>query len=186
MNTKTRFLTLMAMFAAISVLLVYFIRIPMFLPFLEYDPADIPIFIMAFAFGPAAGLILTTVVALIQGLTVSASSGIIGIVMHIFATGSFVLIAGNIYKHNRTLKGAIIALLCGILVMMATMVLWNLLITPLYLGVSTQQVLGLLLPAIVPFNLIKAGINSALTFVLYKAVEKLIKKIADSRTKQAI
>ena len=48
---------------------------------MEYDPADIPILIGAFAFGPAAGLALTAVTALIQGVTVSAGSGIYGIIM---------------------------------------------------------------------------------------------------------
>ena len=62
--------------------------------FLEYDPADIPILICAFAYGPLAGLLLTVVVCFIQGFTVSAQSGIIGIVMHIFATGCCVLVTG--------------------------------------------------------------------------------------------
>ena len=71
--------------AALSVILVAMIHIPVFLPFLEYDPADIPIFITTFAFGPLVGFILTVIVAVLQGITVSASAGIIGIMMHIFA-----------------------------------------------------------------------------------------------------
>ena len=66
--------------------------------FLEYDPADIPILIGTFAYGPIAGFILTIVVSLIQGSTVSAGSGVIGIVMHIVATGSCTLICGTIYQ----------------------------------------------------------------------------------------
>lgn len=79
----------MAMLVAISVILVSIIHFPIFpaVAFLEYDPADIPIFIGTFAFGPIAGLMITVVVSLVQGLTVSAGSGAYGIIMHIIATG---------------------------------------------------------------------------------------------------
>jgi riboflavin transporter FmnP len=65
----------MGMLVAISVILVYFIHFPIFpaAPFLEYDPADIPIFIGTFAFGPLAGFTLTVVTSVIQGPTVSAA-----------------------------------------------------------------------------------------------------------------
>ncbi|MEG2625289.1 MAG: ECF transporter S component [Christensenella sp.] len=169
----TRNITGIAVMAALSIVLVALIHIPMFLPFLEYDPADIPIFITTFAFGPGIGLILTVIVSVLQGVTVSSAAGIIGIIMHILATGSFVLVAGNIYKHNKTRKGAIIGLACGVAVWTLVMVLWNILITPIFMGVPMEQVLTLILPAILPFNLIKAGLNSVLTFVLYKSVGKL-------------
>ena len=96
----------MAMLGAISIVLVAVIHFPLIpaAAFLEYDPADIPILICAFAYGPLAGLLLTVVVCFIQGFTVSAQSGIIGIVMHIFATGCCVLVTGNIYKRNKTRK----------------------------------------------------------------------------------
>lgn len=177
LNKKTRFttrsITSIAVMAALSVVLVYLVRIPMFLPFLEYDPADIPIFITTFAFGPGVGLILTAIVSVLQGVTVSASSGIIGILMHILSTGAFVLVAGSLYKRNKTRRTAVFALICGTAVMSAVMVVWNIIVTPIFMGVSTDQVLALILPAILPFNLIKAGLNSAITFALYKSVGKI-------------
>ena len=53
----TKKLTTMAMLAALSIVLVTFIHFPLFpaAAFLEYDPADIPIFIGTFLFGPLAG-----------------------------------------------------------------------------------------------------------------------------------
>lgn len=175
MNEKTRTITTLAMFAAISVLLVALIRFPIFLDFLEYDPADIPIFIVTFAYGPWAGLILTVVVSVLQGLTVSAQSGVIGIIMHILATGSFVLVAGYLYRGHKTRSRAAVALLVGLLTMTAVMVLWNIIFTPLYTGFPREQVIGLILPAILPFNLIKGGINASVTFVLYKYVSRFIR-----------
>ena len=89
-SEATRKLTTMAMLTAISIVLVAFVHFPLLpaAPWMEYDPADIPIFIGTFMFGPAAGLGLTAVVAIIQGTTVSAGSGWIGIVMHFLATGT--------------------------------------------------------------------------------------------------
>ena len=51
MQTKVRKLATMAMLVAISIVLVYLIHFPIFpgAAFLEYDPADIPILIGAFA-----------------------------------------------------------------------------------------------------------------------------------------
>lgn len=156
---NVRKLTALGMLGAISLILVATVHFPIIpaAPFLEYDPADVPILIGTFAFGPVAGFLLTVVVSIIQGMTVSAASGgPIGIIMHIFATGSCALIAGA-------------------LVMTGAMVLMNLVLTPIFLGTSMEEVIPMLLPAIIPFNLIKAGLNCAITFVLYKSISHLLK-----------
>ena len=95
---NTRKLAVMAMLVAISVVLVYVIHFPIFpaAAFLEYDPADIPILIGTFAYGPVAGLLLTVVAAVIQGVTVSAGSGNYCSIMHIISTSTLVLVAGII------------------------------------------------------------------------------------------
>ena len=63
-TAKTTKLVKMAMMAAISCVLVLLVRIPFPpAPFLTYDPADVPIFISTFAFGPGAGLLITIVVS---------------------------------------------------------------------------------------------------------------------------
>lgn len=173
----TKKLTTMAMLAALSIVLVTFIHFPLFpaAAFLEYDPADIPIFIGTFLFGPGAGLGLTFVVAVIQGLTVSAGGQVIGIIMHILATGSFALLAGNLYKRYHTRKGALLALSCGVLSMTAVMALCNLILTPIYMGTPVEVVLSMLVPVIIPFNLIKAGINGIITYFVYKPIQNLVR-----------
>lgn len=172
----TQKLTQMAMLAAMSVVLVYFIHFPIFpaAPFLEYDPADIPLIIGAFLYGPLGGFLLTTVVCVVQGLTVSASSGIIGIFMHLAATGSYVLLAGLIYKRNKTRKTAVLSMLAGITIMTTTMIIWNIILTPIFMGVPTQAVIDMLLPVILPFNLLKAVVNSVLAFLVYKPIARFI------------
>lgn len=176
MKVSTKKMAVMAMLAAVSVLLVL-IHIPFPpAPFLEYDPADIPILIGTFAYGPTAGIIITVVVSIIQGFTLSASSGIIGIVMHILATGSFALVAGLIYQRKKTRKSAILALGLGVITMTVMMALMNLIFTPIFMGTPVETVAGMLLPIIIPFNLMKASINAVATLLLYKAVSRFIKE----------
>ena len=178
MNTSqsTRKIAIMGLMAALSIVLVYFIHFPLFpaASFLEYDPADIPILIGTFLFGPWNGLVLTLVVSVIQGVTVSAQSGFIGIMMHFFATGAYVLVAGSIFKRKKDYKSAIIAVLLGALTMTVTMMLWNIVFTPIFMGIPRSAVMPMIIPIIAPFNLLKAGINGAVTLALYKAVAKVV------------
>ena len=71
MNHKTVRLAKMGMLVAVSIVLVYFVHFPIFpaVAFLEYDPADIPILMGTFAFGPLAGVLLTVVTSVVQGVT---------------------------------------------------------------------------------------------------------------------
>ena len=168
---KTVRLAKMGMLVAISIVLVYFIHFPIFpaVAFLEYDPADISILIGTFAFGPLAGILLTVVTSVIQGVTVSAASGLYGIIMHVISTSVLVLASGLIYKYNKTRKGAVIALLCGVAAMTLVMIGANMIITPLFMGVP-RNIVWSLMPFIAGFNAIKAGINSVVTFLLYKRI----------------
>lgn len=176
-GSNTLRLAKMGMLVAISIVLVYFIHFPIFpaVAFLEYDPADIPVLMGTFAFGPLAGVMLTVVTAVIQGVTVSAASGAYGIIMHVIATGTMVLVAGIIYKRNKTRKGAVIGLVCGVVAWVIVMIGANLIITPLFMGVPRNAVWDLM-PFIAGFNGIKAGVNAVVTFLLYKRISGFLHK----------
>ncbi len=175
-SEKTTKITKMAMLVAISAVLVLLIRFPYPpAPFLVYDPADIPIFIGTFAFGPMAGLALTAIVSFIQAF-ILGGDGLIGFFMHFVATGAFVIVAGYIYKRKKTRKNAAIGLICGTIIMTASMLLWNLLITPIFLGVPREAVIAMLATVILPYNLLKAGINAAVTFLTYKSIARFLHK----------
>ena len=183
-SKKTNTIAKLGVLGAISIVLVALIHISIFpaVSFLEYDPADIPILLGTFALGPWAGLALTVVVSIIQGVTVSAASSWYGIVMHVIATGTYVIVAGLIYQRHKTKKGAIISLICGTVSMALIMIPANLLLTPIYLqmvGVPKEAAFPTvvsLLFWIVLFNVVKAGINSVVTFIVYKRVSPILHK----------
>lgn len=177
MKTDVNKIVRLTMLSAISILLMMLVRFPIIpaAPFLEYEPGDVPALIGAFLFGPGAGLMITSVVCLIQALTVSAGSGWIGAIMHFIATGSMVLVAGFIYRKIHTLKGAITSLILGSLTMTLIMIPLNLYFTTKFLNVPYEAVKAMLIPIVIPFNLIKAVANSVLAFLVYKPVGRVLR-----------
>jgi ECF transporter S component (folate family) len=170
----TRRLTRLSMLAAIAIVLIILnFPIPIFPPYLKYDFADVPILISSFAFGPVAGVMVTLVASAIQAFVVTAD-GIYGFLMHAIATSSLAIVAGLVYHLWHTKKGAITALVLGTITMTAVMMLMNHIVTPIYTGWPTAEVDKLLLPQILPFNLLKAGVNSIITFFVYKVVSRYI------------
>ena len=175
-KNSTRRLTLMAMLAAMAYVAMLITRpLPAVAGFLSYDLKDVVIAIAGFILGPLAAALISVVVSLIEMVTVS-STGLIGLVMNVLASCSFACTAAVIYRRRHNLWGAVVGLITGILFMTAVMLLWNWLITPLYMKVDRSVVVGMLLPVFLPFNLVKGGLNAALAMLLYKPVVTALRK----------
>ena len=174
MNMKSKKLTATAMFCAIAFVTVALGRIPVVL-FLSYDPKDIVIALGGLIWGPLTACLISVVVSLIEMVTIS-DTGVIGFIMNILSTCSFACTASYIYKKKRSLKGAIVGLVLGSIAMICIMLLWNYLITPLYMNATRDEVVNLLLPVFLPFNLIKAGLNAGFTFLLYRPIISALRK----------
>ena len=172
---RTRRLTLMAMFAALSYVVMAVGRIPISsVDFLKYDPKDFILVICGFIMGPIPALLVTTVVSFIEMITVS-STGIIGFFMNVLGSAAFVCPASVIYKRRHSLRGALAGLLVGIVLTTIAMLLWNYFLTPIYMGYPREAIAEMLVPVFLPFNLIKALIVDIVTFVIYKHVSPLLK-----------
>ena len=167
-------LVLLAMLAAMAYIIVSVIRIPVVL-FLKYEPKDVVITIGGFLLGPMASFIVSLVVSLLEMVTIS-ETGPIGCLMNLISTCAFSCTAAALYKRKHTLSGAISGLVIGSAFMVVVMLLWNWLITPLYMGVARSAVEGMLLPVFLPFNALKAGLNSALVMLLYKPMSTGLRK----------
>ena len=168
-------MVLLAMLTAVAFLLVASVRIPVVL-FLNYEPKDVVIAIGGFLLGPMASLVVSLIVSLLEMVTIS-STGPIGAVMNFLSTCSFACTAAVIYKRKHTLGGAVMGLVAGSVVMVGVMLLWNYLITPLYMtGTSRSDIAAMLIPVFLPFNALKAGFNTALTLLLYKPLVGALRK----------
>ncbi len=174
-NVKT--LASLAMLAAIAYVVMYLSKLlPQVMGFLQFDLKDTIICIGGFTFGPLAAAVVSITVALIEMFTVS-DTGIIGFIMNVLATCSFCCTASFIYKKKHTMPGAVIGLAVATVVLTVVMLVWNYLITPLYMvGVTREYVASLLVPVFLPFNLIKGGMNMAAILLLYKPVVGALRK----------
>lgn len=143
--------------------------------FLTFDLKDVIVAICGFIMGPLPALITVVISSLIEMLTIS-STGVIGFVMNVLSSCAFALPAAIIYSRKKKFVDALLGIIIGIVCMAVIMVLWNWLITPLYMGVPREVVVGMLFPVFLPFNLLKGGINGALTLLLYKPIVTALRK----------
>jgi Predicted membrane protein len=173
-RTNTRKLVMLGMLSAIAYLVMLVGRVPVVL-FLKYDPKDVVITIAGFLFGPASAAVVSLVVSVVEMFTVS-DTGPIGLVMNVLSSCAFACTASYIYSRKRTMRAAAVGVASGCLLSTAVMLLWNYLITPLYMHVERAAVVALLLPAFLPFNLLKGSLNAALTILLYRSLLPLRQK----------
>ena len=164
----TKKLVTLSMLAALAYVAVFFFRIPVVL-FLKYEPKDVVLAIGGFLYGPLSACALSVVVSLLEMVTISGT-GVWGCLMNIISSCSFAGTAALFYRRRHTLKGAVLGLFAGWFLTVPVMLLWNYLVTPIYTGYPRATVAQLLLPAFLPFNLLKGGLNASITLLLYKPV----------------
>ena len=174
MNNKVKRISLIGMFAAIAFVVVTIGRIPVVM-FLSYDPKDIIITLGGFILGPMASFLISVIVSFVEMITIS-DTGIIGCIMNILSTCSFACVATVIYYRKKSIYSAIAGLLAGCITMVIVMLLWNYLLTPIYMKYPREAVVELPLPVFLPFNLLKGGLNAAFTFLLYKPIVTALRK----------
>jgi len=160
----TKKLVLVSTLTALSIILsitIYFPILPQ-APYLLYDPGDIPLILISTQIGVSYGILSTLIVAILMAVF-TGQGGPIGALMHFLASGTLVSVAGYVYKKTKNL---ILGLVLGTISMAIVMAIANIIFTPIYLGVPRSTIYPLILPVIIPFNLIKAGINSIISYLL--------------------
>ena len=158
-------MTLLALLVAMAYLCVLIFRIPV-VSFLKYEPKDVILALTGILLGPIEGVVAAVIVSLIEMMTPS-DTGLWGLLMNVLASVAFLLPAAILYRIRRTLASALTGIFLGVLFSTAMMMLWNYLITPIYMGVPREAVAEMLLPMFLPFNLLKDGLNAALSMLLY-------------------
>ena len=174
MGVKT--MTSLAMLTAVAyVVMILSKMLPQVVGFLQMDLKDTVICIGGFIFGPLSAAVTSIVVAVVEMFTVS-DTGIIGLIMNVLATVAFCCTASFVYKKVHSKKGAVIGLALGTVCLTVVMLLWNYLITPIYMEMDRAVVAAMLPTVFLPFNVVKGGLNMALILVLYKPVVTALRK----------
>jgi len=168
----TKRIAVTALFCAATVILS-FVEIPIFPPaaWLKYDPSGVICAIAGLTFGPGMGVLVSVLSWCIHFVF---TGDIYGTLMAIVAMLCYVVPAALIYKANTTMRGAIVGLVAGSVLAVVACCAANIVITPLYTAVSASDVIAMIVPILLPFNLIKVAINSIVTVLVYKPVSKAL------------
>lgn len=173
---STRYMAVVAMFSAVAFVAVLLSKIiPDVAGFLSYEPKDVVIVIAGFIFGPLTSVLISVIVSFVEMITISGT-GPYGMIMNIVSTCAFAVPAAWFYKKHHSQKGAVLGLAMGVVLLTVSMLIWNYIITPYYMGVPREKVAAMLATVFLPFNLIKGGINAGLTMLLYKPIVGALRK----------
>ena len=151
---STKRIATTALLCALSLICTMFIQFPIIpgVPYLMYDPSGAVALVAGFAFGP----------------------GVWGTLMAVLASATLVVPAALVYRRDTTRRGAAIGMALGAVASLAACILGNIVVTPLYTNVTTEQVIGMIVPALLPVNLAKIAINCTLGALVYKPVSKAL------------
>lgn len=195
----TRVTTVTGMLSAIALVLhIFDFPLPFLAPeFYKVDFSELPVLIGGFAFGPVAGVLIEFCKILLKLLIKGTSTAFVGDLAN-FAVGCTLLLpASAVYEFTKTKKGALLGCVAGTL----TMTVFGTLFNAVYLlpkfvelfhmgsiddiirmgqaihpGISNLTTFVCL--TVGPLNLLKGGVISLITMVIYKPLSPVIKKAA--------
>ncbi len=174
-NTKT--IAKVAVLAALGIIL-YLLEVAIlpWAPFLKLDVSNVPTLLAAFGVSPIAAVAIEAIKGLFY-LPMSKTGGI-GELANFILGSMFAISAAIVYKRQHSKKGAVIALLCGSVIVIISAMLINYFITlPLYApGMTNDVKINTILTAILPFNVIKCTVISVITLLIYKRISLLLHK----------
>jgi Predicted membrane protein len=171
---STKKITTVGMLCAMAMVVNLIIHFPIVpsVSFLNYDPKDIIIVIGGFIYGPFVCFIMSAITSVLE--IMFRGGTILDILMNMISTCTFALTAAYFYQKNHTKKGAVIGLTLGIIGCTISMLVWNYIVDPIYFQMPREAVVAML-PAIGLFNVIKSGLNMAVTLFLYKPIVTILR-----------
>lgn len=173
LNSPANRIVLTGLMAALALLLELFVHIPMFAEYLLYSPGDVPVIVTSVVLGPAAGVMAAFAKAALF-VILTGKGGPLGGLMHFVASGGMVLVLGLL---TRKIKAATWVLVpAAIVTRVALMIPMNLLITPIYTGLPVSLVAKTLVPVVIPFNTVHAGINTVLSLIVLKILPENLRR----------
>ncbi len=193
----TRKMVVIGTFSAISVILMMFeIALPFAPSFYKLDLSDLPALIGAFAFGPMAGVMIEFIKILLELVIRGTQTAFVGELANFVIGCCLILPSSIIYTFKKTRTMALISCLIGTLTITIVGSLMNAFyLLPAYgalygmpvdafvqmgheANANVTSVWSLVFYCVVPLNLIKGGIDSIITVLIYKRISVVLKNIS--------
>lgn len=199
---STRKVAVCGMFAAIAVVLMLFeVPVPFAPPFYGLDLSELPVLIGAYAFGPVAGVLIEFCKIVLKVFFKPTSTAFVGELANFVIGCSFLLPASAIYLFHKTKKNAVIGAAAGTLCMTVFGTAFNAVyLLPKFaqlfgmpldaiiamgteINPSINSIASLVILAVAPLNLLKGGLVSVITILIYKKISPIIKEGTKNRQK---
>ena len=193
-RTKTRDMVSIAMLAAVAVVLMLFeFPLPFLPPFYKIDASELPVIIGAFAMGPWAVVLIELIKVLLNLLLDGTTTAFVGEFANFLIGCSYVVPASLVYYNRKSKKNAVLGLVLGTLTCAVVGCLLNAyLLLPAYskafkmdiealiaMGTAANKAIDsmftFVLFATAPLNILKCGLVSVITMLIYKPVSRILK-----------
>ena len=179
-NKKLRLFVTIAMLSSISfVLMLFNFPLPWFPAFLQIDFSDVPALIATLTMGPVAGITVELIKNILDWIYSGSPTGMpVGHIAN-FVTGIlFIFPVYFIYKKFTSITGLTVGLVVGTIVMSVGMAFLNYVaFLPMYgyfMNFHVDDMLGMAVKAILPFNLLKGFMLIVIVTVLFRTMNKWI------------
>ncbi len=189
----TRKLVVISLFSAISVVLMLFdFSIPFVPAFLKMDISDLPAILGTFMMGPVEGILIAFLKNVLEILFRGTTTAFVGELANFAGAAIFVLSATLVYRFKKGRVGAALSLVVGtIITTIAFTIMDYFIIFPMYetlyhmpmdaiIGMGTAinpnvtTLGGMMIWMVAPFNVLKYGIVSVITFFTYRRLKDII------------
>ena len=195
----TRAVVFIGLLGALSFLLMSFeFPLPFAPAYMKFEISDMPALFGGFFLGPIAGALAAFVKILLKLVIIGTNSALVGEVMNLFCSIAYVVPSTIFYHLHHSKKGALYALVSGSLIASIFAVVTNYYFAiPMYVklyGIPLETILKMgravnpfvdsphrlsLILRSCPFNLIKYGIVSFLTYLVYKKASVALTEIVN-------
>ncbi len=192
---STRKVAVCGMFAAIAaVLMVLEMPVPFAPPFYALDLSELPALVGTFAFGPVAGVLIEFCKVILKILFKPSTTAFVGELANFVIGCSYLLPASAVYLLHKSRKNAVIAMLVGTICMTVFGTAFNAVyLLPKFaqmfhmpmdaiiamgteINPSIRSVTSLVVLAVAPLNLLKGGLVSVITLLIYKKISPIMKE----------
>ena len=195
-SMRTRNMVCVAMLAAVAVVLMLFeFPLPFLPPFYKIDASELPVIIGAFAMGPLAGVAIEFLKILLNLLIDGTTTAFVGEFANFLIGCSYVVPASMVYYYRKSKKNAVLGLALGTLCCAVVGCFLNAyLLLPAYskafhmeiealiaMGTAANKAINSMLTfvlfATAPLNILKCGIVSIITMLIYKPISRILKGV---------
>ncbi len=197
-HVQVRMIAFVGLMGAVStVLMLLRFPLPFLPPFMSFDLSGVMEIMGGYLFGPVGAFFVIIVKILLQLIIQGSLSFGTGEIQGLILSCAYVMPAIAVYHWRKSKKTAIIGMALSTVVVSVTAVFTNLyMIIPFYAslaGMTMDDIVAMctavnpamkdtatmVLLGILPFNLIKYGATSAVTFFVYKRLSKVIRRIVN-------